>query len=188
MKKLLGLLFASTLILGACGGHKDSSESDSSNKSSDSVSVDKSDDSEKTDSKFKNDKLTTKNYDVELKDAKILKASKYSDDEKPNLAVVYEVKNKTGKKDITANGAFLESFEGYQDSKNVKRHLYSGDAYDSELYEKYRENQDNEINKGGTVKGVKMYKLKDTKTPVTLEVKDPDGLHKKLGEKEIKLK
>ena len=53
MKKLLGLLFASTLILGACGGHKDSSESDSSNKSSDSVSVDKSDDSEKTDSKFK---------------------------------------------------------------------------------------------------------------------------------------
>ena len=28
MKKLLGLLFASTLILGACGGHKDSSESD----------------------------------------------------------------------------------------------------------------------------------------------------------------
>ena len=47
MKKLLGLLFASTLILGACGGHKDSSESDSSNKSSDSVSVDKSNDSEK---------------------------------------------------------------------------------------------------------------------------------------------
>ena len=84
--------------------------------------------------------------------------------------------------------SILESFEGYQDSKNVKRHLYSGDAYDSELYEKYRENQDNEINKGGTVKGVKMYKLKDTKTPVTLEVKDPDGLHKKLGEKEIKLK
>ena len=55
-----------------------------------------------------------------MKDAKILKASKYSDDEKPNLAVVYEVKNKTGKKDITANGAFLESFEGYQDSKMLK--------------------------------------------------------------------
>ena len=32
-----------------------------------------------------------------------------------------------------------------------------------------------------------MYKLKDTKTPVTLEVKDPDGLHKN-SEKEIKLK
>ena len=39
-------------------------------------------------------------------------------------------------------------------------------------YMKNIENQDNEINKGGTVKGVKMYKLKDTKTPVTLEVKD----------------
>ena len=112
-----------------------------------------------------------------MKDAKILKASKYSDDEKPNLAVVYEVKTKLVKR-YNSKRSILESFEGYQDSKNVKRHLYSGDAYDSELYEKYRENQDNEINKGGTVKGVKMYKLKDTKTPVTLEVKDPDGLHK----------
>ena len=54
-----------------------------------------------------------------MKDAKILKASKYSDDEKPNLAVVYEVKTKLVKR-YYSKRSILESFEGYQDSKMLK--------------------------------------------------------------------
>lgn len=203
MKKLLALLFASVLILGACGSKddssKDSSDSDSSNKSSeskkdsgktDSVKVDSSDDDKKkSDSKFENDKLTSKDFDIEILDTEIVDASKYAEDDKPNIAIVYGVKKKTDKEDVTASSAFDLSFEAYQDSKDVKRELRSGDAYDSELDKKYGDNDTDEINKGGKVKAVKYYKLKDTKTPVTLKVKDPnDYSNDNLAKKEIKLK
>lgn len=71
----------------------------------------------------------------------------------------------------------------------MKRSLKSGDGYDSELDRKYGENDTDEINKGGTVKAVKFYKLKDTKTPVTIQVKDPDDYsNDHLAKKEIELK
>ncbi|ATH61623.1 DUF5067 domain-containing protein [Staphylococcus pasteuri] len=203
MKKLLALLFASVLVLAACGdkddSSKDSSSNNSSNKSSeskkdsgdtDSVKVDSSsDDKKKSDSSFKDDKLSSKNFDVEILDTQIVDASKYADDDKPNIAIVYGVKKKTDKEDVTASSAFDMSFEAYQDSKDVKRELKTGDAYDSELDRKYGENGTDEINKGGKVKAVKFYKLKDTKTPVTLQVKDPDDYsNDNLAKKEIKLK
>ena len=47
MKKVLALLFASTLILGACGDKNDESKNDSSSNSTDSVSVDKNDNEDK---------------------------------------------------------------------------------------------------------------------------------------------
>ena len=80
MKKVLALLFASTLVLGACGDKNDESKNDSSSNSTDSVSVDKNDNEDKTTAKFKNDKLTTDNFDIEILEAKTVKASKYDDD------------------------------------------------------------------------------------------------------------
>ncbi|MCJ1655212.1 DUF5067 domain-containing protein [Staphylococcus sp. NRL 16/872] len=214
MKKLLAFLFASTLILGACSfgdmsgkssdsdTAKKSSESkkeDSSNSSSsdsedsndtDSVDVDSSSDNEKkSESKFENDTLTSKDFDIKIEKTEIVEASKYAEDDNPNLAIVYSVTNKNDKKELTANSAFFSSFDAYQDSKNVKRSLKSGDGYDSELDRKYGENDTDEINKGGTVKAVKFYKLKDTKTPVTIQVKDPDDYsNDHLAKKEIELK
>ncbi|UDI77082.1 DUF5067 domain-containing protein [Staphylococcus taiwanensis] len=214
MKKLLAFLFAATLILGACsfGGNSSdkSSDSDSSKKSSeskkkessdnsssdseessdtDSVKVDSSSDDKKSESKFENDTLTSKNFDIKIEKTEIVEASKYATDENPNLAIVYSVKNKDDRKELTANSAFFSSFEAYQDSKNVKRELKSGDGYDSELDRKYGENDTDEINKGGTVKAVKFYKLKDTKTPVTIQVKDPDDYsNDHLAKKVIELK
>ncbi|MBM6506083.1 DUF5067 domain-containing protein [Staphylococcus pasteuri] len=194
MKKLLALLFASVLVLAACGGKDDSSNKSSESKKdssdTDSVKVDSSsDDKKKSDSSFKDDKLSSKNFDVEILDTQIVDASKYADDDKPNIAIVYGVKKKTDKEDVTASSAFDMSFEAYQDSKDVKRELKTGDAYDSELDRKYGENGTDEINKGGKVKAVKFYKLKDTKTPVTLQVKDPDDYsNDNLAKKEIKLK
>ncbi|MEJ7250329.1 DUF5067 domain-containing protein, partial [Staphylococcus epidermidis] len=100
MKKVLALLFASTLILGACGDKNDESKNDSSSNSTDSVSVDKNDNEDKTTAKFKNDKLTTDNFDIEILEAKTVKASKYDDDKKPSIAIIYGVKNKKDK-DLT---------------------------------------------------------------------------------------
>ncbi|MGC9603818.1 DUF5067 domain-containing protein [Staphylococcus warneri] len=106
------------------------------------------------------------------------------------LLLFMVLKKKTDKEDVTASSAFDLSFEAYQDSKDVKRELRSGDAYDSELDKKYGDNDTDEINKGGKVKAVKFYKLKDTKTPVTLKVKDPndysnDNLAKKGNQVKI---
>ena len=48
---------------------------------------------------------------------------------------------------------------------------------------------DNKINKDGKVKGVMFFKLKDTKTPVTLEAKDPNhSNNEKWVLKNLKLK
>ena len=117
MKKVLALLFASTLVLGACGDKNDESKNDSSSNSTDSVSVDKNDNEDKTTAKFKNDKLTTDNFDIEILEAKTVKASKYDDDKKPSIAIIYGVKNKKDK-DLTASSAFIESFDIYQNSKD----------------------------------------------------------------------
>ena len=188
MKKVLALLFASTLILGACGDKNDESKNDSSSNSTDSVSVDKNDNEDKTTAKFKNDKLTTDNFDIEILEAKTVKASEYDDDKKPSIAIIYGVKNKKDK-DLTASSAFIESFDIYQNSKDVKRKLEIGGGFDTDLKEKYEEDMDNQINKDGKVKGVMFFKLKDTKTPVTLEAKDPNhSNNEKVGTKEFKIK
>ncbi|MGC9603819.1 hypothetical protein ACO2FP_01480 [Staphylococcus warneri] len=46
----------------------------------------------KSDSKFENDKLTSKDFDIEILDTEIVDASKYAEDDKPNIAIVYGVK------------------------------------------------------------------------------------------------
>ncbi|WP_145243494.1 DUF5067 domain-containing protein, partial [Staphylococcus argensis] len=90
-------------------------------------------------------------------------------------------------KDLTASSAFIESFDIYQNSKDVKRSLEIGGGHDTDLKEKYEENMGNKINKDGKVKGVMFFKLKDTKTPVTLEAKDPNHSYNgKVGTKEFK--
>nr|WP_238922161.1 DUF5067 domain-containing protein [Staphylococcus epidermidis] len=107
---------------------------------------------------------------------------------KPSIAIIYGVKNKKDK-DLTASSAFIKSFDIYQNSKDVKRRLEIGGGFDTDLKEKYEEDMDNKINKDGKVKGVMFFKLKDTKTPVTLEAKDPNnGNDEKVGTKEFKIK
>lgn len=106
---------------------------------------------------------------------------------KPSIAIIYTVKNK-GDKDLTASGAFYQAFDVYQNSKNTKRDLKTGGAYDSDLYEKYEDSSTDKINKGGEVESVQFFKLKDTKTPVTVQAKDPSNYEKDdIGKKEIKL-
>ena len=124
----------------------------------------------------------------EILEAKTVKASEYDDDKKPSIAIIYGVKNKKDK-DLTASSAFIKSFDIYQNSKDVKRRLEIGGGFDTDLKEKYEEDMDNKINKDGKVKGVMFFKLKDTKTPVTLEAKDPNhGNDEKVGTKEFKIK
>lgn len=197
MKKLLSLLFAATLVLAACGGDKEKSSDDSSKDSSektseskkntDSVSVDKDSEEKKSDTKFKDDKLTSKNFDLEILETHIVKPSKYESDDNPSIAIVFGVKNKSDK-ELTASSAFSKTFDVYQNSKDVKKSLRGGGGYDSDLYKKYGEDTTNEINKDGQVKGVEFFKLKDTKTPVTLQVKDPEEYsNDNLAKKEIKI-
>nr|WP_238994722.1 DUF5067 domain-containing protein [Staphylococcus saccharolyticus] len=90
-------------------------------------------------------------------EAKTVKASKYDDDHKPSIAIIYSVKNKKDKEI-----AFIQAFDVYQDSKDIKRKLEFGGGLDTDLKDKYEENMDNKINKGGKVKGVQFFKLKDT--------------------------
>ncbi|NWK84789.1 DUF5067 domain-containing protein [Staphylococcus sp. GSSP0090] len=203
MKKLFCLLFASILVLSACAAKEDSSNKNSesnketaSNKetkeeSGNTDSVDVEDDSEeqsdKSDSTFKDDQLTSEAFDIKLKDTKLVKASEYEDDENPSIAIIYSVKNKEDK-DLTASAAFYEAFDVYQNSKNVKRDLKTGGGYDSDLYKKYEDASTDKINKDGEVEAVQFFKLKDTKTPVTLQAKDPENYEKdNIGTKEIKL-
>ena len=52
--------------------------------------------------------MTSKDFDIEILDTEIVDASKYADDDKPNIAIVYGVKKKTDKEDVTASSAFSQ--------------------------------------------------------------------------------
>lgn len=170
MKKVLGLLLASTLILGACGNN---TEKKQENKT-ESVNENKA--------QFKNDTLVIDDAVLKIKDVFIVN-DKNSDDRL--LTFKYEVKNKTDKDEVTASNVWIASTKVEQEDSSTVNKLDVGVTPSTGKYKEWFEHSDDTIKKGKTAKGIMSYTLQNDED-VTLKLyKGTED--KELGSKKIKL-
>ena len=163
MKKLCGILLASTLVLGACGNNDSNSEDKKSNNTeTKSVNENKP--------QFANDTLVIDQAVLKIDDTFILNDKDSGD---KLLAFKYHVKNKSDSEDITSMNVWIACFEATQDSDNTVNKLDVGITPTTGKLSKWNEHSNDTIKKGKTANGIMTYKLQN------------DG--KKLGTKTIKL-
>ncbi|MGW7903352.1 DUF5067 domain-containing protein [Staphylococcus xylosus] len=170
MKKFLGLLLASTLVLGACGNNTDKKQENKT----ESVNENKT--------QFKNDTLVIDDAVLTIKDT-FLVNDKNSD--KKLLAFKYEVKNKTDKEEITPFNVWLASMQVKQDSDSTVNDLEIGMTPTTGKYKEWFEHSDDQIKKGKSAKGIITYTLQNNEDVTLKASKGVDG--KELGSKKIKL-
>lgn len=170
MKKVLGLLLASTLILGACGNSTDKNQENKT----ESVNENKT--------QFKNDTLVIDDAVLTIKDTFLIN-DKNSDEKL--LAFKYEVKNKTDKEEITPFNVWLATMQAKQDSDSTVNDLEVGFTPNTGKYEEWFEHSDDQIKKGKSAKGIITYTLQNDEDVTLKASKGVDG--KELGSKKIKL-
>lgn len=170
MKKVLGLLLASTLVLGACGN----SGSDKNESKTESVNENKT--------QFKNHILVIDDAVVNIKDTFIVN-DKNSDSKL--LAFKYEVKNKTDKDEITPMNVWISSMTATQDSENTVNDLEVGPTPNTGNFEEWDKHSQDKIKKDKTAKGITTYTLENDEDVTLKATKGVDG--KELGTKKIKL-
>lgn len=167
MKKVLFLIFASLLVLGAC----------SNNGSNKSKSVDESK------PQFKNDTLVLDQAVLYIKDAFIVKNKDTGNKE---IAFKYEVKNKTNKEEITPGNVWSAGVEVKQDEDSTDSNLDTGTTIVSGgKYKEWLEHNEDTIKKDKTAKGLATYELKND-NKVTLHFSQGAG-GKDLGNKQYDL-
>lgn len=175
MKRLCGILLASTLVLGACGNNDSNSEDKkSTNTETKSVNENKP--------QFANDTLVIDQAVLKIDDTFIL-SDKDSGDKL--LAFKYHVKNKSDSEDITSMNVWIACFEATQDSNNTVNKLDVGITPTTGKLGEWNEHSNDTIKKGKTAKGIMTYKLQNDEDVVLKATKGADG--KKLGTKTIKL-
>ncbi|MCE5090164.1 DUF5067 domain-containing protein [Staphylococcus devriesei] len=175
MKKLCGILLASTLVLGACGNDDNNSEDKKSNNTeTKSVNENKP--------QFANDTLVIDQAVLKIDDTFILNDKDSGD---KLLAFKYHVKNKSDSEDITSMNVWIACFEATQDSDNTVNKLDVGITPTTGKLGEWNEHSNDTIKKGKTAKGIMTYKLQNDEDVVLKATKGADG--KKIGTKTIKL-
>lgn len=170
MKKVFGLLLASSLVLGACG----SDEGNKKDSKTESVNENKT--------QFKNDTLVIDDAVLKIKDTFIVN-NENSDGKE--LAFTYEVKNKTDKEEVTPSNVWMATMAAQQESENTVNDLEVGLTPTTGKYEEWSVHLDDTIKKGKTAKGIMTYSLQNDNDVTLKATKGIDG--KKLGTKKIKL-
>lgn len=175
MKKVFGVLLASTLVLGACGNDDNNSDGKKSNNTeTKSVNENKP--------QFANDTLVIDQAVLKIDDTFILNDKDSGD---KLLAFKYHVKNKSDSDDITSMNVWIACFEATQDSDNTVNKLDVGITPTTGKLGEWNEHSNDTIKKGKTAKGIMTYKLQNDEDVVLKATKGADG--KKLGTKTIKL-
>lgn len=175
MKKVLFLIFASLLVLGACGNNDNNSNGKKPNNTeTKSVNENKP--------QFTNDTLVIDQAVLKIDDTFILNDKDSGD---KLLAFKYHVKNKSDSEDITSMNVWIACFEATQDSDNTVNKLDVGITPTTGKLGKWNEHSNDTIKKGKTAKGIMTYKLQNDEDVVLKATKGADG--KKLGTKTIKL-
>lgn len=175
MKKVLFLIFASLLVLGACGNDdNNSNDKKSNNTETKSVNENKL--------QFTNDTLVIDQAVLKIDDTFILNDKDSGD---KLLAFKYHVKNKSDSEDITSMNVWIACFEATQDSDNTVNKLDVGITPTTGKLGKWNEHSNDTIKKGKTAKGIMTYKLQNDEDVVLKATKGAAG--KKLGTKTIKL-
>jgi len=175
MKKVLFLIFASLLVLGACGNDDNNSGGKKSNNTeTKSVNENKP--------QFANDTLVIDQAVLKIDDTFILNDKDSGD---KLLAFKYHVKNKSDSEDITSMNVWIACFEATQDSDNTVNKLDVGITPTTGKLGEWNEHSNDTIKKGKTAKGIMTYKLQNDEDVVLKATKGADG--KKIGTKTIKL-
>lgn len=171
MKKVLYLIFASLLVLGACGNNN----SDKQNDKETSINENKP--------QFKNDTLVLDQAVLKIKDVFIVKNAETN---KKEIAIKYEVKNKTDEDEITPGNVWSAGVEVKQEESNTLSSLETGTTIlNNGKYKEWLEHSEDTIKKGKTAKGLATYELKNN-NKVTLKFNKGVG-GKALGQKEYDL-
>lgn len=166
MKKVVFLILSCLLVLGACsnGGNKNTTVSENK-------------------PQFKNDTLVLDQAVLYIKDAFIIKDKESGNNE---IAIKYEVKNKTNKEEITPSSVWTAGVTVKQDEGSTESELDTGmTVVDGGKYKEWLEHYNDTIKKGEKAKGLATYQLKNDNKVVLHFSKGIGG--DKLGTKEYDL-
>lgn len=169
MKRLMFLLFASILVLSACGNEKGSETKQETKVNEDEP-------------QFTNDTLVIDDAVLKIKDTFIVNDK---DSGKKSIVFKYEVKSKSGRENVAPNTIFMAGITVLQDTKNSIAELDAGTTPNTGKYEEWSKHAYDTIKKGKSAKGIIGYELENN-NKVTLKATKGIG-GKELGEKEIDL-
>ncbi|HHC5413936.1 TPA: DUF5067 domain-containing protein [Staphylococcus aureus] len=172
MKRLLGLLLASTLVLGACGSDGNKKES---NYSKTSVDENKA--------QFKNDTLVLDQVVLKIKDVFLINDKDNKKSKKKLIAFKYEVKSKVDDDKITSTNVWIASMSATQDSKDTVNKLEMDITPNTGKLGEWNKHSFDKIKKGGTAKGLVTYQLQNDNEVTLHATKGSED--KKLGTKKI---
>ncbi|CAC8002465.1 DUF5067 domain-containing protein [Staphylococcus aureus] len=172
MKRLLGLLLASTLVLGACGSDGNKKES---NDSKTSVDENKA--------QFKNDTLVLDQAVLKIKDVFLISDKDNKKSKKKLIAFKYEVKSKVDDDKITSTNVWIASMSATQDSKDTVNKLEMDITPNTGKLGEWNKHSFDKIKKGGTAKGLVTYQLQNDNEVTLHATKGSED--KKLGTKKI---
>lgn len=162
MKKVMGILLASTLILGACGHHHDSAKKDTASHKKKEFEDDNEElkefkDKKDMDIKIKGDTIVSEKFDAKIKDSFIIKDK---DENKKYIAFKMAI---TAKKDDSENipSDISNNFiEVTQDDKNTVNKLRNKTIYETKKYTELTEHNHDQIKNGKTVETLFTYELR----------------------------
>lgn len=182
--KLLGsTLLISSLLLAACN----SEETQKENKTEIAAKKVEKDQTKKEDVKtgLKEKTAVLDDINVKVLETEFIPKGTYEGQDKDQLGIIYEVKNKSDK-EIDAISGWLAVFEATQDIKDTVHKLNVGGLPNLEKYTPFLDTQLDTIKKDGTLKNGIAYDLEDTTTPVILKAtKGVNG--EKLGEIKVNI-
>ncbi|HDI7625755.1 DUF5067 domain-containing protein [Staphylococcus aureus] len=172
MRRLLGLILASTLILGACGSSGDKKESNDEKTSVDENKV-----------QFKNDTLVLDQAVLKIKDVFLINDKDNKKSKKKLIAFKYEVKSKVDDDKITSTNVWIASMSATQDSKDTVNKLEMDITPNTGKLGEWNKHSFDKIKKGGTAKGLVTYQLQNDNEVTLHATKGSED--KKLGTKKI---
>lgn len=182
--KLLGsTLLISSLLLAACN----SEETQKENKTEIAAKKVEKDQTKKENVKtgLKDNTAVLDDINVKVLETEFIPKGTYEGQDKDQLGIIYEVKNKSDK-EIDAISGWLAVFEATQDTKHTVHKLNVGGLPNLEKYTPFLDTQLDTIKKDGTLKNGIAYDLEDTTTPVILKAtKGVNG--EKLGEIKVNI-
>lgn len=168
MKKLIGITLASFLVLSACGNEQ-KKENGSKTESINENKV-----------QFKDDTLVIEDAVLTIKDIFIVNDKS---DNTQNIAFKYEVKNKSGKAEVTALNVWFATMKLEQESEDTINKLEVGFTPVTGNLGKWNEHSNDKIKKGKSAKGIMTYKLQNKNKVILIASKGLVG--EELGKKEI---
>lgn len=161
----MGILLASTLILGACGHHQDSAKKESTSHKK------KENDNEELNEELKEFKSKKKNMDIKIKGDTIV-SDKFEakikepfiinekDEKKKYIAFKMEITAKKDDKDLNPSSISHDYINITQDDKNTVNKLRDGYLLSDKKYKDWTEHNQDQIKKGKTAQAMFIYELR----------------------------